>query len=250
MAEWEGDKLTVWTGTQRPFGVRGELAQAFGIPERRVRVIVPDTGSAYGGKHTGEAAIEAARLAKCRRQAGQAGLDPRRRVHLGLLPAGRGDRRRQRVWDATARLTAWEYHNYNSGASGIRTPYDVHEPADRLPPVAAHRCARDRIGRSRRPPITSRANRTWTNWRAALASTRWRFVCRICRTSAPRGARKRRPSGLAGRRGSRRPGRGFGIACGTEKGGYVATCAEVAVDGRAAGARARGSCRRSSAARS
>ncbi len=29
-----------------------------------MRVIVPDTGSAYGGKHTGEAAIEAARLAK------------------------------------------------------------------------------------------------------------------------------------------------------------------------------------------
>ena len=35
-----------------------------GIPEDRVRVIVPDTGSGYGGKHTGEAAIEAARLAK------------------------------------------------------------------------------------------------------------------------------------------------------------------------------------------
>ena len=28
-------------------------------------------------------------------------------------------------------------------------------------------------------------------------------------------------------------GRGFGLACGTEKGGYVATCAEVAVDGHA-----------------
>ena len=29
-----------------------------------MRVIVPDTGSGYGGKHTGEAAVEAARLAK------------------------------------------------------------------------------------------------------------------------------------------------------------------------------------------
>src|SRR5881409_263057 len=64
LAEWNGDKLTVWTGTQRPFGVREELAIAFGIPEERVRVIVPDTGSGYGGKHSGEAAIEAARLAK------------------------------------------------------------------------------------------------------------------------------------------------------------------------------------------
>src|SRR5262249_12312468 len=64
VAEWNGDKVTVWTGTQVPFGVRDEIAQAFGLNPANVRVIVPDTGSAYGGKHTGEAAIEAARLAK------------------------------------------------------------------------------------------------------------------------------------------------------------------------------------------
>ena len=64
LAEWQGDKLTVWTGTQRPFAVRDELAAAFRIPSQNVRVLVPDTGSAYGGKHTGETAIEAARLAR------------------------------------------------------------------------------------------------------------------------------------------------------------------------------------------
>src|SRR5205823_6135351 len=64
VAEWKDGKLTVWTGTQRPFAVRDELAQTFHLSEADVRVIVPDTGSAYGGKHTGEAAVEAARLAK------------------------------------------------------------------------------------------------------------------------------------------------------------------------------------------
>src|ERR1041385_3286630 len=64
VAEWNDGKLTVWTGTQRPFGVRSELAEAFHIPEEKIRVIVPDTGSGYGGKHTGECAIEAARLAR------------------------------------------------------------------------------------------------------------------------------------------------------------------------------------------
>ena len=44
VAEWTDGKLTVWTGTQRPFGVRAELAEAFHVPEERVRVIVPDTG--------------------------------------------------------------------------------------------------------------------------------------------------------------------------------------------------------------
>ena len=30
VAQWENGKLTVWTGTQRPFGVRGELTR--GVP--------------------------------------------------------------------------------------------------------------------------------------------------------------------------------------------------------------------------
>src|SRR4029453_9895361 len=64
VAAWKDGKLTVWTGTQRPFGVKSELAGALRVPEEMVRVIVPDTGSGYGGKHTGEAAVEAARLAK------------------------------------------------------------------------------------------------------------------------------------------------------------------------------------------
>src|SRR4030095_2860503 len=57
VAEWKDGALTVWTGTQQPFRVRGELARALGIPEAKVRVIVPDTGAGYGGKHTGEAAV-------------------------------------------------------------------------------------------------------------------------------------------------------------------------------------------------
>ena len=53
VARWDDGKLTVWTGTQRPFGVRGELTAAFRIADKAVRVIVPDTGSglrwqAYG----------------------------------------------------------------------------------------------------------------------------------------------------------------------------------------------------------
>src|SRR5665811_1382400 len=48
LAQWEGDRLTVWTGTQRPFGVQEELEKTFGIPKENVRVIMPDTGSGYG----------------------------------------------------------------------------------------------------------------------------------------------------------------------------------------------------------
>ena len=48
MAEWKEGKLTVWTGTQRPFGVQQNLAELFRIAKEKVRVIMPDTGSGYG----------------------------------------------------------------------------------------------------------------------------------------------------------------------------------------------------------
>src|SRR5690606_24951701 len=60
VAEWDGDKVTVWTATQQPQRVREELARSFQIPAERVRVVVPDFGGGFGGKHSGECAVEAA----------------------------------------------------------------------------------------------------------------------------------------------------------------------------------------------
>ncbi len=50
IAQWQGDALTVWTGTQIPHLLREALAHAFGVTEDRVRVIVPDTGGGFGQK--------------------------------------------------------------------------------------------------------------------------------------------------------------------------------------------------------
>jgi nicotinate dehydrogenase subunit B len=93
VAEWQDGKLTVWTGTQRPFGVRDELMEAFRLPRERVRVIMPDTGAGFGGKHTGEAAIAAGEGGGTPRQTR---LDARRGIHLGLFPSGGSDRSAQR----------------------------------------------------------------------------------------------------------------------------------------------------------
>ncbi len=124
VAEWSGDRLTVWTGTQRPFGVRGELAEAFHIPEERIRVIVPDTGSGYGGKHTGEAAIEAARLAKSAGKPVKLVWSREEEFTWAYArPAGVIDV----VSGATkdGQIVAWEFHNYNSRTAGIETMYTV-----------------------------------------------------------------------------------------------------------------------------
>jgi CO/xanthine dehydrogenase Mo-binding subunit len=124
LAKWDGDNLTVWTGTQRPFGVRGQLAEAFRIPEERVRVLMPDTGSGYGGKHTGETAIEAARLARAAKRPVKVVWTREEEFSWAYFrPAGVIDVTSGVRGDGT--ITAWEFHNYNSGSAGIRTYYAI-----------------------------------------------------------------------------------------------------------------------------
>jgi len=49
-AQWDGDQLTVWAGTQAPYMVRRVLSEIFDIEQNKIRVIVPSLGGAYGGK--------------------------------------------------------------------------------------------------------------------------------------------------------------------------------------------------------
>src|SRR5205823_8817594 len=94
------------------------------LTTERVRVIVPDTGSGYGGKHTGEVAVEAARLAKgAGRPVKLVWTRTEEFTWAYFRPAGVIEVKAGVRKDGT--LTAWEFHNYNSGASAIATPYEV-----------------------------------------------------------------------------------------------------------------------------
>jgi xanthine dehydrogenase molybdenum-binding subunit len=64
VAEWDGEKLTVWVPSQRPFEYRGMIAQVMGLPENRVRLISPYIGGSFGSKYEGRYAILAALLAR------------------------------------------------------------------------------------------------------------------------------------------------------------------------------------------
>jgi nicotinate dehydrogenase subunit B len=227
VAKWEDGKLTVWTGTQRPFGVRGELTAAFRVPEDRVRVIVPDTGSGYGGKHSGEAAVEAARLARAAgRPVKLIWTREEEFTWAYFRPAGVIDIKAGASKDGT--LTAWEFHNFNSGNSGIQNPYNVpnqliafhqsqsplRQGSYRALAATANHFAReshiDELARTiGMDPLAFRLKN--------LKEERMRAVLEAAARSFGWG---REPA----------PDHGVGIAVGTEKGGYVATCTEVAVD--------------------
>ncbi|MGV3518072.1 molybdopterin cofactor-binding domain-containing protein [Luteitalea sp.] len=224
VAEWEGDKLTVWTGTQRPFGVRSELATAFRIPEDRVRVIVPDTGSAYGGKHTGEQAVEAARLAKAVNRPVKVVYSRPEEFSFGYLrPAGVIEI--AAAVDAEGRLTAWEFDNWNSGGAGLATPYDV--PNVRTQFHAAESPLRQGSYRGLASTANHHAREMHMDAIArALGADAVEYRLRHLTNDRMRAVLQ------AAARGAGWPtpsvdGRGLGIACGTDKGSYIATAAEV-----------------------
>ena len=50
LAQWEGDKVTIWTTTQVPFDTRSGVATTLQLPENKVRIIVPHLGGGFGGK--------------------------------------------------------------------------------------------------------------------------------------------------------------------------------------------------------
>jgi nicotinate dehydrogenase subunit B len=228
VAQWEEGRLTVWTGTQRPFGVREELMQAFKLAANDVRVIVPDMGSGYGGKHTGEAAVEAARLAKAAGKPVKLAWTREEEFAWAYLrPAGLIEVKSAAKKDGT--LTAWEFHNYNSGGSAIRTLYEVPNQLIEFHPArsplrqgsyrglaaTANHFAReshmDELARATGiDPLDFRLKN--------LKEERLRAVFEAAAKAFPWGKRERAE------------GHGIGIAGGSEKGSYVATCAEVRVD--------------------
>jgi CO/xanthine dehydrogenase Mo-binding subunit len=50
LAQWQGDRVTIWSSTQVPFAARDGVAHALQIPQSHVRVIVPLLGGGFGAK--------------------------------------------------------------------------------------------------------------------------------------------------------------------------------------------------------
>ncbi len=230
VAEWSDGILTVWTGTQNPFGCRDELTRAFHLPENSVRVVVPDFGGGFGGKHSGEVGVEAARLARA----------------AGHPVSLRWTRAEEFSWayfrpaaaikiaaslDNNGRIGTWQFVNINSGRSAIDTPY--------------------RTGKNRSDFLDSKPPLRHGSYRA-LAATANNFAREVCMDELAQAAgsdplefrlahlenpRLRAVlEAAAARFGWKErstksvPGKGVGLACGTEKGSYVAACVEVEID--------------------
>jgi isoquinoline 1-oxidoreductase len=223
LAVWDDDgRVTIWVGTQTPFSTRAQVAALLDINEELVRVIVPPTGGGFGGKHGGGVASEAAILARevgapvkvtwSRHEEFTAGtLRPAAIVDVSSAAAPSGE------------LVAWTFTNLNAGPAAIASPYRVanlridYQPSVspliqgsyRALAATANNFARD----SQMDELAHELGVDPVEFRVRnLDDDR---LVTVLRAAAER---------FGWVRGG---GVGQGIACGVEKGGRIATAAEV-----------------------
>jgi isoquinoline 1-oxidoreductase len=229
VAQWQGDRLTVHCGTQAPFLLRSEIAQALNMPEERVRIVVSDTGSGYGGKHSSECELEAARLSRGITQP----------VRLAWTRAEESTRvycRPAAIIDVTSGLSsdgkvvAWDFHNINGGPAGLTPPYAF--PNHSVAFHASDSPLQQGSYRSLAAAGNAFARESQMNEMAAIAGVDpLEFRLRNIRDPRLKAVLLRAAHGFGWGKRKAGNGTGFGLACNLEKGGYIALCAELDVNG-------------------
>ena len=230
IAEWNDGRLTVWAGVDGPQRVQGDLARTFQLSSERVRVIVPDMGGGFGGKHSGEAAEEAARLAKA----------------AGRPVAVHWTRAEEFTWayfrpaavieckgglDDKGSLIAWDFTNINAGGAAIDTPYNIPNTkilsagSDSPLRQGSYRClaatGNNFARESFMDELAAAAGADPLAFRLAhLENERIRTVLETAAKHFDWPARRKKVTAEIG----------VGLACGTEKNSVVAACVEVHID--------------------
>lgn len=236
VAAIEGDKVTVWAGTQSPFSARTSVARALGVPDTQVRVITPYVGGGFGGKNATLQAVEAARLARIVGRpvsvvwdrAEEFFYDTFRpaavvKIRSGITRAGKivfwdfrvvgaGDRNAQHFYDIPHHRTT-SAGGWQGGNPPGMHPFSV--GPWRAPSVNTNTFARESqidimAAEARVDPVEFR--------RLNLTDPRMRRVLDAC-------ARQ-----FGWKPASAPSGRGVGVACAIYSGTYLTTMAEVTVD--------------------
>ncbi len=226
----EGDRITVWSSTQSPFGDQSRIARELGIAEDRVRVITPYVGGGFGGKSSGGQALEAARLAWITKKPVQVMWTREEEFFFDTFHSAAVVKIRSGV-DAAGKLQLWDYNVYQAGTRGVELFYDVPNAA-----VVSH-SARDAqpfaTGPWRAPGANSNAFARESQIDIMAADAKIDpLEFRLRNTSDPR---MRHVLEAVAKAADYKPapgpsGRGIGVACGIDAGTYVAHVTEVQVD--------------------
>lgn len=154
VAEWQGDKLTVWASTQNVSGIGGEISEGLAgdnvkIPANQIEIICPVMGGGFGSKFGADTwGVACASLA---RKAGRPVKMMLERDHelmvAGMRPSMYADVKVAAKKDGT--LVAWDSHSWGTGgpaaAGAPPLPYVFKVPNSRV----KHTAVMNNIGPAR-----------------------------------------------------------------------------------------------------
>jgi isoquinoline 1-oxidoreductase len=231
----QGDETTVWASTQNPFTLQRDVAETLECPTESVRVITPFVGGGFGGKTANGQALEAARLAKLSGRPVQVSWTRREEFFYDTFRPATIVRVRSGI-DARARLVLWDYANMHGGNRSSTPVYHIPN----------HRVTSQGGWGGRGPRYHPLAVGAWRGPGANVNHFAMESQMDLMAKAAGMDPVSFRMANLTDDRMKRvlqtvtdafgeewRPapsGRGFGVACGTDAGTYVATMAEVDVD--------------------
>jgi isoquinoline 1-oxidoreductase len=235
LAKIEGNQVTIWASTQTPFALKNAAASLLGLPAQNVRVITPYVGGAFGGKSSSQQALEAVRLAKLTGKPVQVAwtraeeffYDTFRPAALVKIQAGVTE---------SGLISFWDYGVYFAGERGAPQFYNI--PHHRTLSYGSGWTAAPGSHPFATGPWRAPGNNTNSFAReshvdmlaakAGIDPVEFRLknlkderMLRVLQAAAKK----------FGWSPAKAPSqRGYGVACGTDAGTYVAHMAEVAVD--------------------
>jgi nicotinate dehydrogenase subunit B len=233
-AVMEGDKMKIWASTQNPFGVKSQVARTLKMSEDKVQVLQCFIGGGFGGKSSNGQAIEAAHIAKLSGKPVHLAWTRKEEFFYDTFRPAAVVKINSGVTKA-GKISFWDYGVYFAGARGADMWYDI--PNHNIVSLGGER------GGARIHPFATGAWRAPGNntnsfaresqidimaEKAGMDPFDFRMnnlkdtrMIRVLKAAADKFGWKSR---------KKIEGRGYGIACGTDAGAYVAEMAEVEVD--------------------
>jgi isoquinoline 1-oxidoreductase len=226
----EDDKIKVWVSTQAPFRAQESIAGEMKVPLEKVRIIAPFVGGGFGGKSPHAQAVEAVKLAKITgrpvvvawtRQE-EFFYDTFRPAAVVKITSG---------MDKSGRITLWDFNTYYAGSRGSDTIYDV--PNAKTTDYGRGSVHPFGTGSWRAPGNNTNtfARESQINIMASKAGIDpLEFRLKNLKDEKMTAVLKAAADKFGYTPAKNPGGRGYGIACGTDVGTWVAHFAEVKVD--------------------
>jgi nicotinate dehydrogenase subunit B len=235
VANFDGKKITVWASTQTPFRAKEAVAETLGISEDNVRIKPPFLGGGFGGKSTNLQIIEAARLTKLTGKPIQVAYTRAEEFFFDSFRPAAVVKIKSGV-TKEGKISFWEYAEYFAGERGAVEFYNI--PNTKTTAYGSGWGGEPGVHPFATGPWRAPGNNTNTFAResqidimaakAGIDPIEFRLnnlsdkkMIDVIKAVADKFGWKpaKSPSG-----------RGFGIACATDAGTYVAAIAEVDVN--------------------